>query len=689
MTTKHLTTAESTGGPGGVRAQRRLPAAVRRAVAGVERGSNGSTPAVTPTRSGILARAGIAPVSGMPSLGLPSRPGPDGALMVDVGVGVGGGAGGFPAFSPSSTYGRTSGGWGGGLYITDAGGSNILPSPPMDGLFGTGGAVWGGVGAWGGWGAADAAAHSMERIRAYSRWLERNCSVVRAAIQRLDTLAMRDGPTLQSATGDKAFDARLEAAWKAYTSSPRMGGFRGACCDLTRRWTHDQMRSVVFRSAFVDGDMLVHLCADEDNRPAVQLIPGDHVGSDGSGWGGGGGGSGRGARNKRGSKPESTPRRDGLDLDPVTGRVRGYAVRTLDQDGRQTTTTIKAEDAVLMRWPLHERAEHLRGEPALAAAVEPLFTLDLSDAAVHQAVINAAAYGIYITTEHPEDGPPAGVMDSVDGGGAGGLGGVGGAESIGMDHGSGLGQTPVTPGAVMHLKVGEGVQTTQATQPTGNYAAFSRALQMTLSSDMGIAGDLVTLNAEHGNYSAQRTNVSLSWMTSLRLQAWIEDDFDWTVLQHFTRWWITLDDFEPPAPPTTPTPTATDLDDGEDDGQDEAEITPPSPPPPPVTEPDALLAWILARCSFAQPLQPSLDPAKEVQGYGQAINQRLMDFDEACLRLTGRTFEQTATRLAAQIKRLRELGIEPVGLPGQVMAGAGAGERAGATEAGGGAEDDE
>lgn len=314
----------------------------------------------------------------------------------------------------------------------------------------------------------------LDRLRRQSRALYRDNAIARGMIERLVSLVVGPGFTLQATTAARAFNEAAETMFAGWSESE--ADYRGRA-DLS------MFTAMAYRHALVDGDMGV-LWTDGGQ---LQFIAGERVVNPGN-------------------AADSLTRAGGVEMDRG-GRPIRYHVADYNSQGSGinpgSSRAIDAENFMLVACP--RMLDQTRGEPALAAVMDLLDQLD--DLIESTIVANrvAAMFGVLFESAAPEQD-----MASLAAATAA-AGEVTDDDELGLKVG-------LEPGLIKAVPPGFKAVQIKPEHPNQQFEGLVRQLVRLMGMDLGLPLELAMLDTKESNFSAGRMIVDLAYRQIAQVQ---------------------------------------------------------------------------------------------------------------------------------------------------------------------------
>lgn len=320
-----------------------------------------------------------------------------------------------------------------------------------------------------------------------SRDLADNNPSISGALVKIVNNVVRTGiwprPALRLADGspDKPRNKILAELWDSWADR----------AEATNRMSLYGLQRLALRHWLVDGEVLVHAVVDSADREMplrFELIECDQLDD-----------------SVEGILPGGNTARGGIEYDAM-GRAVAYHVLPYHPGDVQwftakwgRSTRIPAEDCLHLFSPL--RASQHRGVPVLAAVIMRMFDLDeYQDYEMIGAKL-AAAFGVFITTPHPE---------MI----------VAGQGLTNDKNASGTPLDYIEPGRIDRLAPGEDIKFAEHHRPGDTYEPFVKALKRDASTGVGMSYETFSNDYSEATYSSAR-------------QALLEERRGYVVIQDF------------------------------------------------------------------------------------------------------------------------------------------------------------
>jgi len=328
----------------------------------------------------------------------------------------------------------------------------------------------------------DPATH--DRLRRDSQELLRNEPAARAIVRCAANMIVGTGPVLQPMTQNKGFNEKVAELWWNWCNNSDIDG--SGMCDLRGQDSFAEILNIVCRAKFDDGDQLV--IKTDANGGSLQLVESERLVSP----------MGRGARNT--FTPGEGGMMSGVELDAETRPIR-YHIARYDSSGmmRYTggTISIDAEHAILAVNTHMRRANQVRGEPALAAAIEWFDKLSMLDEAVLEAFRVAACFSAIVTSPNPGLEQQAWAGETVA---------RPGDPVTGGDH-----EIEMEPGMVKFTGLQGELKQMTPQHPSTQYESFVMMHLAAIGADIGVPVLLAYMDASKSNFSGFRAALALAF----------------------------------------------------------------------------------------------------------------------------------------------------------------------------------
>ncbi len=115
------------------------------------------------------------------------------------------------------------------------------------------------------------ASSDRDKLRARARWLSGNNAIMDNIDNAIINNVIGNGITLQSITGNVAFDADVEAKFLRWSKKKKL-------CDSTGRFTFGMMQRMMLKSRMVDGELFIYKRITKDGLK-IQMIEADAMDS--------------------------------------------------------------------------------------------------------------------------------------------------------------------------------------------------------------------------------------------------------------------------------------------------------------------------------------------------------------------------------------------------------------------------
>lgn len=324
-----------------------------------------------------------------------------------------------------------------------------------------------------------------------------------------------------------------------------------------------------------------------------------------------------------GAKTDSARLKGGFETD-AQGRPLRVHIAEWDDQGYAWIPETRAYDAAAvlhLRNPMDAAAGVVRPAPMLQSVLKRLEEIKSYDEAVRTAAWVHACLAAFIAVENPALHAEA-AFDAAEEPAAGASGNrvVEQTETL-------------APGMIRYLQPNERPYFSTPGQPGATYEAFVRLQLGVIGARLGLPYCVAFLDGTGLNLSTIRCVMQLAWRRALRRQEALRVHYYVPV----RRWW-----------------TARAIARGE---------------LPYVPDWD--------QCEVILPPAPVMDPKTEIDAARSAIDGGLSDRGYYTMQIFGRDAEQIDRLRAEEKRREKELGVEPVGMPGQKPAGGGDGRDGG------------
>lgn len=290
----------------------------------------------------------------------------------------------------------------------------------------------------------------------------------------------------------------------------------------------------------------------------------------------------------------------GVELDRFDRPVAYHLYQAHPSD--RATSSIRVPAAEIIHIFERQRASQVRGICPFASVVSEVFDLvEFQDAVLTLSRV-ATAYGIFVQSPNPGDWmPPTG----------------------GTANAAGEPERYVSPGGIHHLLPGETIASVKPEQPTGTYDPFVRSRLRGASAGVGVSYESFSNDYSQASYSSARQSMILERALYRVISNLIDNKLNHTVY----RWFL------------------------------DNETALPAPGVKPLSLPGYLVDprryWAV---KFSRPRQEWIDPAKEAS----AAKDRLAIGLETLTELAeneGRDIDEVFATRAAEVERMRQLGI--------------------------------
>jgi lambda family phage portal protein len=310
----------------------------------------------------------------------------------------------------------------------------------------------------GGSGDKHATSSDLWQLREYSRALDRDNVIASAMLDRACEAIIGTGIDLQVQSGDKTWDAEVEARWSAWWDTE--ADIRGMLCG----W---QIEAMAYRAMKVDGDILLVMLGTGQ----VQAIEADRIAT----------------------PPELSQSPlciNGVQVD-AQGRPLVFWIAPLDTTtssgrkiyGKKDIRPINAADCVYL--PNMNRFSLTRGVPTFATNMQ-LF--DDIDAFIETCVVHAKIAASHVLFVERQNGPAN--IDSV--------------ETVQDADDNDRQEQVVSPGMIMYGRPGERAQMVGTTQTMVQFGPFVQQLLRFTGLNFGMPLEMLSLDFSQTNYSSAR-----------------------------------------------------------------------------------------------------------------------------------------------------------------------------------------
>lgn len=383
-----------------------------------------------------------------------------------------------------------------------------------------------------------------DRLRRDCQELLRNEPSARAIVRCAADMIIGPGPVLQAQTKDKAWNTRAEELWWAWcNNSPReVTGLEEnaqlGMCDIRGRQSFTAILNMTVRAMFSDGDELIIKTGVHGG--SLQVVEGERIISP----------------NGRGMQSTFTPGIGGIISGvEVDGNARPVRYHLAEYDPRgnsrhTSTTAVPAAEAIFVTSPHMERANQVRGEPAMAAALERFDQLSMLDEAVIEAFRVAACFSAIITSANPGLEQQAWAGETVD---------RGGDTAAASDH-----EIEFEPGMAKFAQSGTTVTQMTPAHPSTQYKSFVLQKYSEIGGDIGVPILLAYMDPMGSNFSSFRAALALSFRGFGTWRSWVSSQvagriYRWRIaswiragLLEFREDWAAHDFVFPPMPVLDP-----------------------------------------------------------------------------------------------------------------------------------------
>lgn len=387
-------------------------------------------------------------------------------------------------------------------------------------------------------------ARTHDRLRRDCQELLRNEPSARAIVRCAADMIIGPGPVLQAQTKDKAWNTRAEELWWAWcNNSPReVTGLEEnaqlGMCDIRGRQSFTAILNMTVRAMFSDGDEL--LIKTGVHGGSLQVVEGERIVSP----------SGRGMQST--FTPGIGGIIGGVEVDGNARPIR-YHIAEYDPRGNSrhmSTTAVPAAEAIFVTSPHMERANQVRGEPAMAAALERFDQLSMLDEAVIEAFRVAACFSAIITSTNPGAEQQAWAGETVS---------RPGDSVTGADH-----EIELEPGMVKFAGSGYDVKQLAPAHPSTQYKSFVLQKYSEIGGDIGVPILLAYMDPMGSNFSSFRASLALAFRGFGTWRSWISSQvagriYRWRIaswiragLLEFREDWAAHDFVFPPMPVLDP-----------------------------------------------------------------------------------------------------------------------------------------
>lgn len=290
---------------------------------------------------------------------------------------------------------------------------------------------------------------------------------------------------------------------------------------------------------------------------------------------------------------------DGVERSPQ-GRPLRYWVSDWDASGySKTTSTIPfpADECLLLINPTDDRIGRVRGEPGLQAMVGPIERLENYRERHAIAALIATMFGLIVTSNNPAD------LQA----------GMHGTDSNQPNDG-GPGSMKLDAGGIYNAPAGTTVAQVKPEAPNTNYREYVTFEVMLAAADLGVPYSFALFDASEVSYISARAMGAVAMRRFDAQQASIARFVRWVRSWKVDQW----------------------IKEGLLTSNEQFE-----------------------RCDVNLPPAPVFDMGAEVRAMRTAIEGNLMSEDQACQLLGTGTAVDVAKARSAEVKRSKDLGIEP------------------------------
>lgn len=320
---------------------------------------------------------------------------------------------------------------------------------------------------------------SRTTLRARARDLERNSDLMSGVLEALDNNIIGSTIVMQSQSGNKKLNDRIEALWAEWTNQEN--------CDVTETQSFTEMLRMILRRYWVDGGVLVLYCINEDKQIPLQLqvrevddlATGDYP-----------------------MKPNGNiVFADGVEM-TKQGKPLAYWLNSYSPDTMETTVPERVPaDRVTFLWE-KDRPSQFREITRLGKTVVRVKDLEDYNQAVAFQQKTLACTSVFVEKEDTSVGFQPGRVAND--------GKNGRIEQI-------------QAGSVNYMNTGEKVKTLV---PTGQAAEFDdyMATQMRIiAASQGLSLEGTTRNVDRVNYSSARQNLIADDKTYSKVKTYLEE----------------------------------------------------------------------------------------------------------------------------------------------------------------------
>jgi lambda family phage portal protein len=334
----------------------------------------------------------------------------------------------------------------------------------------------------------------LDTLRRQSRGLYRDNAIARGMIERLVSLVVGPGFTLQATTPDRPWNDAVEDAF---------GGWADSEADYRGRADLSMLTSMAYRHALIDGDV-GFLWTDGGQ---LQSIAGERLANPGN-------------------RGDTLTMVGGVEMD-AGGRAQRYHIHDFNSQGSGiaygTGRAIDAENFMLVSCP--RMLDQTRGEPALAAVMDLIDQLDDLIEATIVANRVAAMFGVLFESAAPDQDLAAMAAAASSAG----------IETDDDEIGTKL---ALEPGMIKTVPPGFKATQIKPEHPSQQFEGIVRQLVRLMGMDLGLPLELAMLDTKESNFSAGRMIVDLAHRQIAQVQKSLIRSFNRPVYRNRIGTWI-------------------------------------------------------------------------------------------------------------------------------------------------------
>lgn len=428
-------------------------------------------------------------------------------------------------------------------------------------------------------------ANTQDAIRRDCRDLKRNNSVGRALLKRFKDMLVGDGAVVTSTTSNPKWNQKADTLFNDWADGRKRRTLGHP--DVRGRHNLWQMCRAIAGAWMTDGDSLVILTSTGQ----VQLVESERI------------------RNPQGRRDDETLV-SGVVIDPH-GRPIGFHVAEWNIYGGTnfTTQVVPAADAFLMCNPIDDDIGLIRGEPALAAAVDRIEQIDNYIEKTGVAAEIATLFGLWIESDRP------GELQSMF---------EAGTEQPARDRAQSPREVELAAGEIMFGRPGEKAQQIKPEFPTTTFREYVTGQLQLIGSDIGLPVSVTFFDTAGLSWGNMKAQCAIAFRGLHTPQMVLANDFVAEVRNRKIEQWIAEGLLE------------------ENDEREE--------------------------CQIVFPPAPVFDFKSEVDAFGVAVEKNLMTHDQATQALgMGRGADVVNAR-AVEMADQRSKGVAPTITPGSMPA---------------------